>query len=121
MTKPIAVQLYTVREALAQDWEGTLERIAEMGYIGVETAGFGYAPSRAAAIDKYNTLGLQVCGAHGPLLTRENESELVDMMNGGALNVTFASLWIGSNQRVEIPGLELVRIPGERFEVAHAV
>ena len=80
MTKPIAVQLYTVRDALTQDWEGTLERIAEMGYVGVETAGFGYAPSREAAIDKFKALGLQVSGAHGPLLTSDNASELTDMM-----------------------------------------
>lgn len=78
--KPIALQLYTIREQLAHDWMGTLERIAEIGYIGVETAGFGYAPSRQAAIDAYTEFGLQVMGAHGPLLTKENESEIVDMM-----------------------------------------
>ena len=78
--KPIAIQLYTVREALSADWIGTLEKIAELGYIGVETAGFGYAPSRAAAIEKYAELGLQVVGAHAPLLTPDNEAELVDMM-----------------------------------------
>ncbi|MGB1252697.1 MAG: sugar phosphate isomerase/epimerase family protein [Candidatus Promineifilaceae bacterium] len=80
MTKPIALQLYTIREQLAHDWQGTLEWIAEIGYIGVETAGFGYAPSRQAAVDLLNELGLQVIGAHSPLLTKENESELIDMM-----------------------------------------
>ena len=36
--RPIGIQLYTVREALkAADWEGTFEKIAEMGYLGVET------------------------------------------------------------------------------------
>lgn len=78
--KPIAIQLYTVREALSADWEGTLEKIAELGYIGVETAGFGYAPSRATAIQKYADLGLKVVGAHAPLLNDDNSAELVDMM-----------------------------------------
>ena len=62
---PIALQLYTVRDALSQDWEGTLEKIAEMGYVGVETAGFGYAPSMERAIEKLNSLGLNTDG--GPL------------------------------------------------------
>ena len=35
----IGVQLYTVRAELAQDFEGTLKRIAEMGYTQVEFAG----------------------------------------------------------------------------------
>ena len=43
MSKPIALQLYSVREALAQDWLGTLARVAEIGYVGVETAGFDAA------------------------------------------------------------------------------
>ena len=34
--KPIALQLYTVRELLAEDFEGTVRAVAKMGYIGVE-------------------------------------------------------------------------------------
>lgn len=78
--KPIAIQLYTVRDALSADWQGTLEKIAELGFIGVEMAGFGYAPSREAVIDKLTALNLQVVGAHGPLLTDDNSAELIDMM-----------------------------------------
>ncbi|NLF31325.1 MAG: sugar phosphate isomerase/epimerase [Planctomycetes bacterium] len=33
---PMAVQLYTVRNAIALDWIGTLGRIAEIGYEGIE-------------------------------------------------------------------------------------
>ena len=76
--KPIAIQLYTVRDALAQDWIGTLEKIAEMGYIGVETAGFGYAGSVEKAKAEYDRLGLQVVGAHSPLPVGENQSEVID-------------------------------------------
>lgn len=66
-TKPIAVQLYTVRDALANDWQGTLEQIAEMGYVGVETAGFDYAESVQQVADKLEQLGLEVAAAHSPL------------------------------------------------------
>lgn len=74
--KPIALQLYTVRDALAEDWLGTLARIAEIGYTGVETAGFDYAPSAAAAIAELKRLGLHVTSAHAPLPTRDNIAEL---------------------------------------------
>jgi sugar phosphate isomerase/epimerase len=36
----ISIQLYTVRNALAADFDGTLDRLAEIGYRRVEHAGF---------------------------------------------------------------------------------
>jgi sugar phosphate isomerase/epimerase len=38
--RPIGVQLYTVRNELQRDFEGTLTRVAEIGYREVELAGF---------------------------------------------------------------------------------
>ncbi len=38
---PVALQLYTVREDAARDFVGTLEQVAEIGYAGVELAGYG--------------------------------------------------------------------------------
>ena len=35
-TFPIAVQPNTIREALSQDYEGALERVAAIGYRGIE-------------------------------------------------------------------------------------
>ena len=40
MAAPIALQLYTVRDALAHNFKSVITRIAEIGYVGVETAGF---------------------------------------------------------------------------------
>jgi len=37
---PVALQLYSVREACSRDLPGTLEAVAEMGYEGVEFAGY---------------------------------------------------------------------------------
>ncbi len=36
---PVALQLYSVRDAVAADFEGTLKAVAELGYQGVEFAG----------------------------------------------------------------------------------
>lgn len=38
---PLALQLYTVRDETARDFTGTIRRVAEMGYDGVEFAGYG--------------------------------------------------------------------------------
>lgn len=63
MTTPIAVQLYSVRDALQADFEGTLRRLATMGYTGVEFAGvYGESPQAAAALCA--ELGLQVTSLH---------------------------------------------------------
>ena len=42
--KPIGLQLYTLREAMARDFAGTIGRVAEIGYREVEFAGlFGHS------------------------------------------------------------------------------
>jgi sugar phosphate isomerase/epimerase len=78
----IGVQLYSLREELKQDHDGTLRRIAEIGYNGVETAGeFGGSVRQAATL--YQSLGLKVVGAHIRLPDAEGKSALLDTL--GAL------------------------------------
>lgn len=63
MNIPIAVQLYTLREETEKDFIGTLKKVAEIGYKGVEFAGFGgFKASELKAI--LNNLGLKPAGAH---------------------------------------------------------
>lgn len=40
MAIPIALQLYSVREDCAQNFFGTIAKVAAMGYVGVEFAGY---------------------------------------------------------------------------------
>ena len=63
---PVALQLYTVRNELAADFLGTLCKVSEMGYDGVEFAGLnGYEP---AQIKKWcDSLELTPISAHVPL------------------------------------------------------
>ena len=82
MTTPIALQLYTVRDLLAQDYEGTIRKVADMGYIGLETANmFGDSPASAAKL--FGELGLTVMGAHSPLPLGDQRQEVIDTL--GAL------------------------------------
>ena len=43
MALPVALQLYTVRDDLAEDFNGTLAKVKEMGYEGVELSGLNGA------------------------------------------------------------------------------
>src|SRR4026207_2007823 len=51
----IGIQLYTVRRDLARDVEGTLARLAEIGFQEVEFAGYpkGTAASLRAILDRH--------------------------------------------------------------------
>jgi sugar phosphate isomerase/epimerase len=62
----IAAQMYTVRDAAAQDFENTLKRVAEMGYAGVELAGiFNRDPKQLVRL--FTDLSLRCVSAHVPL------------------------------------------------------
>ena len=62
----IGVQLYTVRDAVQRDLEGTLARVAVIGYQEVEFA--GYAGRTAAQVrDAVRRAGLSAPSAHVPL------------------------------------------------------
>jgi sugar phosphate isomerase/epimerase len=81
MPKPIGVQLYTVREALANDFEGVVRRIADMEYIGVEP--FGGAFTKVTAQDAaklFRELGLEVLGTHAGLPLDDKKSEVLDLL-----------------------------------------
>ena len=79
MPKPIAVQLYSVREALEQDFEGVVRKIAAMGYKGVEPAGFP-GTTAAAAAELFKSLGLEVPSAHSPLPLGDQQDEVLETM-----------------------------------------
>jgi sugar phosphate isomerase/epimerase len=59
----IGVQLYTVRRELEKDFEGTLSKVAALGYREVEFAGyFGHRPAEVKSLLK--RLGLDAPAAH---------------------------------------------------------
>ena len=49
-TLPVAVQVYSVREDAEKDFAGTMKKIKEIGYDGVELAGlYGLTPQEVKA------------------------------------------------------------------------
>jgi sugar phosphate isomerase/epimerase len=88
MTAPIALQLYSIREALAQDFEGSIRQVAEMGYVGVEVAGFpGTTPEAAAKL--FASLGLTVCGAHSRLPVTNEILDALDTLGSDYLVISW--------------------------------
>ncbi len=60
---PVALQLYTVRDDAAKDFVGTIGKVAEIGYSGVELAGHGGLTPHAlkSLLDDH---GLAAVGSH---------------------------------------------------------
>lgn len=66
MALPIALQLYSVRDYLEKDFEGTLRRVKELGYEGVEFAGL-YGHEYEEVRKLLDEVGLAAVSAHVPL------------------------------------------------------
>ena len=77
MKLPIAIQLYSVRDDMEKDFEGTVKKIKELGYEGVEFAGlFGKSGSEVKAL--CDDLGLVPVSAHVPYYDMlENPAEVL--------------------------------------------
>ena len=64
---PIAVQIYSVRDDASADLYGTLKKIKEMGYDGVEFAGlYGHTPAQVKAF--CDEVGIVPISAHVPFV-----------------------------------------------------
>jgi sugar phosphate isomerase/epimerase len=73
---PVAVQLYTLREECEKDFADTLKKVADLGFDGVEFAGFGglTAPKVRELLDD---LGLRAAASHVPLEQLQTNLEKV--------------------------------------------
>ncbi|WP_159885059.1 sugar phosphate isomerase/epimerase family protein [Paenibacillus puerhi] len=89
----IGVQLYTLRNETAADFPGTLRKVAELGYEGVEFAGYGglSAEEMKALLQELN---LKVPGSHVSLERLRNdlqgEIDYLKAIGGQAIIVPWA-------------------------------
>jgi len=83
---PISVQLYTLREASQEDFDGVLEKISLLGYKGVEPFNlFGKSPQDFK--QQVNELGMQVSSSHFPWINRSDSVEqVVEVIQALGLN-----------------------------------
>jgi sugar phosphate isomerase/epimerase len=78
MTKPLAVQLYSLREEMENEVEATVEKIASIGFVGVETASFPDSITPMAASKIFKDLDLVVAGAHLPLPIGDDKNRVIE-------------------------------------------
>ncbi|MFW6155954.1 MAG: sugar phosphate isomerase/epimerase family protein [Armatimonadota bacterium] len=91
---PIALQLYSIRDEMARDVPSTLEKVAEMGYDGVEFAGlFEQDPEEVG--EMCDDLGLGIAGAHVSV----NEIQEFE------LQATIDTMIKLGNEYIVVPGL----------------
>jgi len=77
---PVAVQMYTLREESEKDFAGTLKKVAELGFDGVEFAGYGGLSVKEVKII-LDDLGLRAAASHIPLEQLEtNLSQVIEDM-----------------------------------------
>ena len=92
---PIGLQMYTVREQLAEDPVGTLEAVAKIGYAGVE----GGTPQGMTTENFLSLLadnGMQVIGGRASASDLQNDIQKV-VDNCGALGISSVMMGFGSN------------------------
>ncbi|MBN8193661.1 sugar phosphate isomerase/epimerase [Bacillus sp. NTK074B] len=74
---PVALQMYTLRNEAEKDFRGTLQKVAELGYEGVELAGYGGFSSKELK-KVLNDFGLRAVSSHIPL--SELRTRLTDVI-----------------------------------------
>ncbi len=105
MALPVAIQLYSLRNEMGADFEGTLKKVSELGYAGVEFAGlFGKTADEVRALcEKYS---LTPISAHVPL------NDLIADVD--AMIATYKTIGV---KFIAVPYVTEERRPGaEKFE-----
>ena len=111
---PVALQLYTIREVLAIDFEGSIRRIAQIGYAGVEV-GFPGTTDKSA-IQLYRDLRLDVPSAHVALPLGDAKNEVLDTMS-----MLGCSRIVAGINSENCKTVDLIKAACGRFNEANAV
>ncbi|MDW8289964.1 MAG: sugar phosphate isomerase/epimerase, partial [Armatimonadota bacterium] len=99
----IALQTYTVREEMARDFKGTLQKIAEMGYPAVQLSDTG-GMSIEEARNFLESLGLTVFGGHFGLEQLEKNLDSVLQLARGLGMEYIVVPWLAEELRRDADG-----------------
>ena len=85
---PVALQLWSIREEVKRDFSAAVAAVAEIGYDGVELAGYGNLDAKGAR-EALDAAGLRVAGMHVGYAALTNDIQVVisDALALGARNV----------------------------------
>jgi len=98
MSKPLGIQMYTVRDYAEKDFLGTIRKIAEIGYKGIELAGT-YGIKATDLKQVLDSLDLKVCGSHTAIdLLERNFNDTVEF-NLEIGNKNIVCPWLPESRR----------------------
>lgn len=109
----IALQVYSVRDAAEADFAGTMRKVKEMGYDGVELAGT-YGMTAVEAKKILDEAGLELVSAHVPMDQLEDDAVLDDYAATGLKHIAIP--WLtGPKTKEELDAaIARIRSVGER-------
>jgi sugar phosphate isomerase/epimerase len=115
---PVAVQMFTLREECEKDFAGTLKKVADLGFDGVEFAGYG-GLSVQEVKGLLDELGLKAAASHVPLDQLQNNLVQVieDQKTLGSKYVVCPFLL--PDQRTEEHYQALITFLGQAGEACH--
>jgi len=83
--KPLSIQLYSLREESAEDFDSVLKAVAEIGFKGVEPFNL-FGRSARAFRSQVEDLGMRISSSHYPWATSTDTAELIDTLSELGLN-----------------------------------
>src|SRR5271170_144198 len=106
---PLGLQLYTVRDLLPKDYEGTLRQLGALGYREVEAAGF-FGRSPGEVKQAMDHAGLNCVSAHYSMqhLLPQVDKVIQFGRDLGLKYLVCASPWLKDSARVKDPGARAV-------------
>ena len=114
MPAPIGLHLYPLREAMASDFEGVVRKVEEIGYVGVEPAGFPGTTAEAGA-KLFQDLGLEVTSAHSPLAVGDGQQQGLEIAQ--ALGI---KRWVAGVGRDQFGSRDQIKASCDTFNEASA-
>ncbi len=116
MSKLIGVQLYSLRQELAQNFAATLQQLAEIGYPILE--GYNDMPLAPKAVaDMVKTYGMKMLSCHLPLPFDDNEQKVMQAIE--LYNLQYAI--VPSQPREDFTTLDGVKRVCERLNRANEI
>lgn len=115
----LAVQLYTIRDAISKDLRGSLKHLADLGFKNVETAFWPENVSVATAGDALKEFGFNVTSCHVDMPTKDNIAKLVSNAKTYGCDKLIWHGWPEDKRYSSLEGTkELVKLYNESYKLA---
>lgn len=120
-SKKIGVQAYSVRQALAKDFSGSMKRIADMGYSYIEAYGLtpdgkmaGASPMESKKI--IDDLGMELVSSHSSLFHHDQAEKVIDIAHKIGLKYLVVSGVPGKLRNDYYKVADILNKTGEKFK-----